>query len=157
MSKPQSRTRFRIFGVLVPLILGGNLIFNLVSFSSINTTNIWSLERVPSTELIDLYKASSAPLRVEWIYPIIEEFYHGSTLYIPAGLMDSLKFTVELLQARGRLVEVIPLESGMELSERDIEYFLSLENDDISTKDGDVYHFMRMGNEAAGSVSADRI
>ena len=152
MNKPQSRTRFWIFIVMVPLVLGGNLIFNLVSFSSINTADLWSLERVPSNELIDLYKASSAPLRTEWIYPIIEDFYDGGTLYIPADMMDSLDLSLELLQTRGRLIEVISLESSLELSERDIESVLSMENDVISTKNGDVYHFMRMGDEAGGSV-----
>jgi len=152
MIESQSRTRFRIIVVMVSLIMGGNLLFNLFSFSSINQADLWNLRRLPSNELIDLYKASSAPLRTEWIYPVIEDFYDGSTLYIPADMMDSLDLSVELLRTRGRLVEVIPLESGMELSERDIEYLLSMDNDVISTKNGKVYHFIEMVDEAAGSV-----
>ena len=136
MNKPQSRTRFRIFVVMVSLLLGGNLIFNLVSFSSINRADLWSLERVSSNELIDLYKASSAPLWTAWIYPIIEDFYDGATMYVPAEMMDSLDLSADLLQTQGRLGEVILLESGMEFSERDIEYLLSINSDSISTNSG---------------------
>ena len=152
MNKPQSRTRLRFFVVIIPLLLGGNLLFNLVSFSSINTDDLWSLKRLPSNELIDLYEVSSAPIRTEWIYPVIEDFYGGNALYIPADLLDSLDLSVELLQTRGRLVEVIHLESGMELPERDLAFMLSMDTEPLSTKNGDVYHFIGTGEEAGGAV-----
>jgi hypothetical protein len=136
--------------VILLLLLGGNFIFNLASFSSINSADLWSLKRLSSNELIELYQASSAPLRTEWIYPVIEDLYGGSTLYIPADMLDSLDFSVELLKIRGHLSEVVPSEIDGELTEGEVELIQAMEYSDLKTKDGKTYHFIigRKGSSA---------
>ena len=144
--------------VIFPILLTALFIYNLVSFTSLNQPYFnWAyqgvLRRLSSNELIDLYSTSATPLKPEWIYPFIEDYYLGRTLFIPENLMDSLDLSLERLVSQGRLAAVKIIMIDGRLAESDLEGILSLEmidihtnelnkNGNITREEGDIYHFV---------------
>lgn len=148
------------FGALVfPILLGGVIIFNLLSFPAVNQPYFnWAyqgrLQRLPSNQLIDLFKTSQTPLRADWIYPFIADYYPGRTLLIPENLLDSLELSLDQLDSQGQLaaVEVIEFNGVLEESQAEIiqEWEMAvvptreLDSDgNITREEGDSYHFFR--------------
>ena len=134
------RTRFG--SVILQLVLGGTVIYNLIAFPSINQADPWSLQRVPSNELVDLFDMSLAPFKTSWVYSLVDTYYQGRTLLIPEEILDSLLLSVELLQTQGHLSEVVPIEIDDKLTKGDVELILGKDYVDIRTKDGETYHFI---------------
>lgn len=142
MIKLHKKLRDRIGPVILQLILAGTVIYNLISFSSINQADPWRLQRLPSNELVDLVDSSLAPFKTIWIYPLIDIYCQGRTLLIPEGFLDSLNLSAELLQSQGLLADVRPIKSGGELTEGEVELILGMDQIDIRTKEGETYHFI---------------
>lgn len=152
------RSKFwNLYGsALFPVLLAAIFIYNLVSFPSINQPYFnWAyqgvLQQLPSNELIDLFKRT--PLRAEWIYALIEDYYLGRTLFIPESELSSLELSLDSLRSQGRLANVITIESDGKLTEDEVELILGLEHVDVSTREvdlnnnitateGDIYYFI---------------
>ena len=136
---------YRFGIILIPLILVGNIITNLIWFPAINQGDRWQLQRLPSNELIDLYNTSITPFKAGLIYSLVELYYQGRTLLIPDDVLDSLDISRELLQTQGQLAEVVPVDLDRKLTEREVEMILDLEGDKILMNDGNLYHFVTGG------------
>ena len=143
------RAKFwKLFGsALFPLILGVLLVYNIVSYPSLNWFAIFPsyqgpLQRLPSNELISLYEHGSAQARVAWIYSLVEIYYPGKILGVPDGLMDSLNLSGELLRTQGRLAGLVAVEVEHNLTENQAEGILAMEKDSIRMDDGNLYHFI---------------
>ncbi len=136
---------YRFGIILIPLILVGNIITNLIWFPAINQGDRWQLQRLPSNELIDLYNTSITPFKAGWIYSLVELYYQGRTLLIPDDVLDSLDISRELLQTQGQLAEVVPVDLDRKLTENEVEMILDLEGDKILMNDGNLYHFVTGG------------
>jgi len=139
---------WKIFCSVFPLILLCHILFNFITFRSINQNHIHPayqghLERLPSNELIDLFVTSTSPSRASWIYLLVEDYYQGQTLWIPESIIDSLDLSPERLHSQGRLADVKILDIENELSEDEIDKILSMEYAEIYTKEGVTYHFIR--------------
>ena len=93
---------WRLFGTGLPYILGGIFLFNIISFGLINRPYFnWAyegvLQRLPTNGLVDLYATSGTPIRTEWIYAVIENYYQGQTVStilrsFPGGYSRHIRF-----------------------------------------------------------------
>jgi hypothetical protein len=143
------RRRFqKLFGsTLFPLILGILIVYNIISYPSLNWFVIFPsyqgpFQRLPSNELISLYDAGSAKAQIEWIYSLIEIYYPGKTLGVPKEVLGSLDLSAELLQTQGRLAEVVPLEFDSDLTVDQVDLILAMEFVSIRLDDGNIYYFV---------------
>ena len=153
---------------LFPILLGVLIIFNLFSFPAINQPYFnWAyqghLQRLPSNQLIDLFQTSGSPLRADWIYPFVEDYYQGRKLLIPENLTDSLELNQERLLSQSRLAVVETIAFNGELTKDEVEMLLDLETVSIPTRvlnsegnitkeQGDVYHFVLGEKDASVPV-----
>lgn len=142
MIKLQDKFWFRFGTVMLPLILVSTLIYNLISFPSTDRAGIWSLQRLPSNELIDLFDESTTPIKTAWLYPLIDSYYQSRTLIISDSLLGSLNLSVELLQTQGHLADIKIIDLDTRLSEGDVELILGMEIVDLRMVNGHVYHFV---------------
>ena len=127
--------------VVFPLMITALLLFNLLSFQTINESNKWSTLRLPSNSLLDLMKNSLGLSRTSWMYTLIGEYYSGRTVLIPQNVLARLGLSVERMQSQGMLADVILLESDYYLTREEVDLILRIEHGKISTKEGPFYHF----------------
>ena len=153
------RRRFqKLFGsTLFPLILGVLLIYNIISYPTLSWFVIFpsyqgSLQRLPSNELISLYDNGSAQARTAWIYSLVEIYYQGMRLGVPAGLLNSLDLSAELLQTQGRLAEVVQLEFENDLTIDQVDLILAMEFVSIRLDDGNIYYFVTEETDSDSSL-----
>jgi len=138
---------WKLFGSVLPLILGALFIYNILSYPSLNWFVIFPsyqgpFQRLPSNELISLYDVGSAEARIGWIYSLIEIYYPGKTLGVPEEVLDSLDLSPELLVTQGRLADVVTLEFDSELNDDQADQILGMEAVSIRLDDGNLYHFL---------------
>lgn len=146
------RSWFR-FGVwFIPFVFLGTIIVNLILFPVIDQADRWQFQRLPSNDLIDLYQVSMTPYKIEWIYPLVEIYYQGRTLYTPDGLLETLDLSQELLQTQGYLADVIPLQMDRKLTESELDLILDWEDAQILMIDGNEYHFVSDGMDQDSSL-----
>lgn len=153
------RDRFwGLFGTVLPFLLGGIFLFNLISFEFRNRPYFnWAyegvLQRLPSDGMVDLYASSGTPIKPQWIYIVIETYYQGKTLTIPETLVEGLELSIDLLESQAQLDEVVLVKAPGYLSPADLEEIMALDQDKIQTQKldskgnvtreaGDIYHFI---------------
>ena len=143
------RSRFqKLFGsTLFPLILGTLVVYNIISFPSLNWFVIFPsyqgpFQRLPSNELISLYEVGSAKARTGWIYTLIEIYYPGMRLDVSEEVLNSLDLSPELLLTQGRLADVSLIESDGELTADQVELILDMRPVSVNMDDGNLYHFL---------------
>jgi len=148
----------RFGSVLFPILLAVLFIYNLISFPAINQPySNWAyqgrLQRLPSSELLDLFETSATPLRADWIYALVEDYYLGRTLLIPENIIDSLDLSLEGLLSQGRLADVEIIEFEKKLTADEVKKVLGMRyvdmptrevdsKNNITTREGDVYYFI---------------
>ena len=149
---------WRLYGLMLPFLLGGIFLFNLISFGFINRPYFnWAylgvLQQLPSNELVDLYATSGTPIKPRWIYAVIENYYQGQSLSIPRDVLESLDLPLESIQDQAQLSDVKIIEGDWNLSEDDLELILDLEPGKVQTQildekgnvtreAGDTYYFV---------------
>ena len=156
-----------LFGPVLPYLLVGIFLFNLISFQMINRPYFnWAyqgvIQRLPSNGLIDLYVTSGTPIKPRWIYTVIETYYQGRSLIIPEDLVESLDLSLDLLKSQAQLIDVDLVQGDWDISPADLEVIMALDPDMIQTQKlnskgnvtqelGDIYHFVE---DPADSQSA---
>ena len=147
-----------LFGsVLFPLILIVLITYNLVMFPAFNRIDVppyfqARLQQLSSKDLIDLFDKSITKARSAWIYTLVEIYYQGRVLLIPIDQLDSLGLSMERLQDQGRLMDIRMIDTDFSLTEGEVELILSLDHADLSTKEGDYFHFVTQVKDPAASL-----
>lgn len=132
----------RLYSLLFPLLLLVCVGLNLQSFSDIDQSDVWRLQRLPTNDLIDLMQASHDQLYTRSVYVLFETHFKGRILVSPPGLLEDVGLSPEYLQSWGGLAGVKTLAYDTNLTELEASELLHLEHIEIKIDGSDKYVFI---------------